>query len=65
MPTFYDDNYGTWEDMYDEDNIEFYQRTQATNVRKKCQGCGRIVRIQPQYGYCNSCADKRERGEDF
>jgi len=68
MATYYDDNFGFWEGMDGpdaEENREFYKQTQRTNVRKKCQGCGQMVRIQPQYGYCNSCADKRERGYDI
>jgi hypothetical protein len=65
MATYYDDNFGFWEDMDDPDNQEFYRRTQKTNVRKKCKGCNRIVRIQPQYAYCNSCADKIEKGMDI
>lgn len=64
MATYYDDNFGTW-DMQDEDDVHHYHRTQETNVFKKCKGCGRKVRIQPDYAYCNSCADKRERGMDF
>ena len=69
MP-YYDDNFGFWEGMdesdpdYDE-NRAFYNRVQRTNVRKKCRGCGRTVSIQPQYAYCNSCADKLERGADL
>ena len=62
---FYDDNYGHWEDMDDADMRDFYFQTQATNKLKECEGCGRQVRIQPQYAYCNACADKRERGWDF
>lgn len=69
MPIFHDDNFGVWEGMEDgpdaEENREFYKQLQKTNVRKKCQGCGNWVKIQPHYAYCNSCADKRERGEDF
>ena len=65
MASFYDDNFGAWEDMDDPDNQEFYQQVQRTNVRKKCKGCDRMVSIQPSYAYCNSCADKRERGMDF
>jgi hypothetical protein len=61
---YYDDNFGHWE-INDEDDLEHYRRTQATNVRKKCQGCGRMVSIQPQYGYCDSCATKREQGWDI
>jgi hypothetical protein len=62
---YYDDNFGVWEDMDDPDNREFYKRVQQTNVSKICRGCQRRVRIQPQYAYCNSCADKLERGGDF
>jgi hypothetical protein len=64
MPSYYDDNYGFYEIESPED-IEFYHRTQKNSVWKKCQGCGRRVKIKPEYGYCNSCADKRERGYDI
>lgn len=62
--SFYDDNFGHWNMESDED-VEFYFQVQNSNVSKECLGCGQLVRIQPQYGYCNSCADKRERGMDF
>lgn len=65
MPTYFDDNFGCWDDMDDPENVEHYKRTQQTNVRKKCQGCGRLVSIQPQYAYCNACATKREQGFDL
>lgn len=65
MTSYYDDNFGHWEDMDDPDNQDFYRQTQRRNVRKKCQGCGRMVSILPDYAYCNSCADKIERGYDF
>lgn len=64
MPSYYDDNFGHWEDMDDPDMREFYHKVQKSNVLKKCKGCGRKVRIQPQYAYCNSCATRMERGED-
>jgi Neuraminidase (sialidase) len=64
MASYYDDNFGHWEIESDED-VEFYHETQASNVEKRCEGCGRMVKIQPQYAYCNSCADKRERGEEI
>lgn len=64
MP-YYDDNFGFWEDMDDPDNIEFYERVQRESVEKKCEGCGRTVRILPQYGYCDGCATKREQGWDI
>ena len=64
MPGYYDDNYG-WYEIRDEEDIRFYHETQRQSVWKTCQGCGRKVKIKPDYGYCNSCADKIERGYDF
>jgi hypothetical protein len=63
-PSYYDDNFGHY-DIEDEDDVEFYHEMQRTSVEKRCAGCGRMVRIQPQYAYCNSCADKIERGMDL
>jgi len=63
-PTYYDDNYGHYE-IESDDDVDFYFQTQAQSVKKKCAGCNRMVRIKPEYGYCNSCADRRERGGDF
>ena len=64
MPGYYDDNYG-WYDIQDQDDIDFYHATQRASVRKKCQGCGRMVKIKPEYGYCNSCAERLECGGDL
>lgn len=64
MPSYYDDNYGFYEIDSPED-VEFYHETQRQSVRKRCQGCGRMVRIRPDYAYCNSCATKREQGFDI
>ena len=65
VPTYYDDNFGHWEDMDDPDVREYYFRVQAESVEKTCGGCGHKVRLMPGYGFCNSCADKRERGIDI
>jgi rRNA maturation endonuclease Nob1 len=64
MKSYYDDNYGHYE-IESEEDIEFYHRTQRQSILKKCSGCGRMVKIKPEYGYCNSCADKIEQGWDF
>ena len=62
MPrSYYDDNFGHY-DIEDEDDVEFYHQVQRESVLKTCDGCGRRVKLRPDYGYCNSCADKRERG---
>ena len=64
MRTYYDDNFGFW-DMRDEDDERFYREVQRRSVEKECFGCGRTVRILPEYGYCDSCATKREQGWDI
>jgi hypothetical protein len=63
--SYYDDNFGLWEDMDDPDTREYYNYVQRISVDKECNGCGRIVRILPNYGYCDSCASMRESGIDF
>jgi len=62
MPTYYDDNFGRWEDMDDPDMRRFYDQVQRESVWKTCEDCGRRVKIRPDYGCCNSCADRRESG---
>ena len=59
--SYYDDNFGHY-DIEDEGDVEFYHQVQRESVLKTCDGCGRRVKLRPDYGYCNSCADKRERG---
>lgn len=61
MPTFFDDNFGHWDDMDDPDNVDFYFQVQKESVEKECAECGRMVRLRPQYSICNSCADRIER----
>jgi hypothetical protein len=65
MAEYYDDNFGHWENMDEPENRRFYHWIQKTSVEKRCKGCDRMVKIQPQYAYCNSCAEKRERGLDL
>ena len=64
MASYYDDNYG-WYEIEGPEDVEFYHETQRRSVWKKCQGCGKKVKIKPEYGYCNSCAEKREKGFDI
>ena len=63
--TYYDDNFGHWEDMDDVDVLNYYHYVQRVSVDKECKGCGRIVRLLPNYGYCDTCADAREKGMDI
>ena len=62
--TYYDDNFGHW-DMEDPDSREFYDQVQAESVYKRCQGCGAIVRLRPDYITCNSCMDTLEQCGDL
>lgn len=62
--SYYDDNFGCYE-INSEEDIEFYHHMQRKSRRKKCQGCGRMVKISPDYAYCNSCATKMEQGGDW
>ena len=64
MTGYYDDNFG-WYEIESEEDIEFYHQMQATNVEKECQRCDKVVNIQPDYAFCNACADAIERGMDF
>lgn len=61
-PSYYDDNFGHWDDMDDPDMVAFYEQVQRESVEKTCEGCGARVRLRPTYAYCNACADARERG---
>jgi rRNA maturation endonuclease Nob1 len=64
MPGYYDDNFG-WYEIESEEDVEFYHHTQHISVEKICQGCGRKVRLKPDYAICNSCADRAERGMEY
>ena len=63
--SYYDDNFGHWDDMDDPDMKDFYRDVQRRSVVKKCVGCGRRVKILPEYDVCDSCATKREQGWDI
>ena len=38
---------------------------QKENVEKRCACCGRLVKIRPEYAYCNSCMEHLERYGDW
>jgi len=65
MMTKYDENFGFWEDTDDPEVAEFYNQVQSRSIEKACEGCGRKVRILPEYAYCNGCADDIERGVEL
>lgn len=61
--SYYDDNFGHY-DIQDEDDVEFYHQVQRESVLKKCDRCGRKVKLRPDYGTCNRCMEILERGGD-
>lgn len=61
---YYDENFGHWHSMDDEDMQEFYRQVQEESVWKECNRCGRQVKLRPDYNICNSCAEKIEQGLD-
>lgn len=65
--TYIDDNFGHWneERMEDPDAIAFYHQVQRESVWKRCQGCGCLKKLRPQYGICDSCATLVEQGVDI
>lgn len=63
MRTYVDDNFGCY-DIRDEGDLKFYHQVQRESVWKTCHGCRRRVKLRPDYGYCNSCCEKIERGWD-
>lgn len=64
MPSYYDDNYGFYE-IESQEDVDFYHRVQKDSIWKKCEKCNRRVKLRRDYGICNSCADKIEKGWDF
>jgi uncharacterized OB-fold protein len=65
MPTYFDDNFGHYNDTDDPDVVEWYHENQRRSRLKKCKRCGRKVRLLPEYAICNGCAERIERGEDW
>ena len=61
MTSYYDDNFGHWDDMDDPDMIRFYHQVQRESVWKTCRQCEQRVKLRPNYDLCNSCADFNER----
>jgi hypothetical protein len=42
----------------------FFSRAKR-EVTITCMGCKVVFKGQPEYGYCEACADKREHGMDY
>jgi len=58
-----DDNFGVYK-IEDEDDLEFYHWVQSESIWKNCGACNRSVKLRPDYGICNSCAEILEHGGD-
>ena len=61
--TYIDDNFGAYDIDSDED-IAWYHHVQSESVWKICKACNKRVKLRPDYGICNSCAEVLERGGD-
>jgi hypothetical protein len=64
MASYYDDNFGHWDDMDDPDMVDFYHQVQRESTYRECEGCGVKKKLRPGY-ICDSCATKREQGWDI
>ena len=69
MPSYYDDNFGHWDNMGEDsddpyNNKKFYFQVQRESVKKICEGCGRTVKLRPEYVICSTCADIADGGGD-
>ena len=58
-----DDNFGCRE-LETEEDVEWYHQVQSESVWKKCDRCGRRVKLRKSYGTCNNCMEMLERGLD-
>lgn len=64
-PVYADDNFGVWSDVSRDPDVEaFYFEVQRISVWKVCEVCKCRVKLMPQYGICNRCADDIENGRD-
>jgi rRNA maturation endonuclease Nob1 len=63
-PIYHDDNFGVW-NIDSDDDVAFYHQVQRESRMKTCKGCGRRVRLRPDYAICNSCAERLENGGDL
>ena len=65
MPEYYDENFGHWDGMEDEDMRDFYRQVQEESVWKTCSICGRKVKLRPDYDKCDSCCRQMESGWQY
>lgn len=63
--SYYDDNFGRWENTADAETRRFYKRVQRESTLKACSICGREVYLRPHYDKCNSCCERMERGWEY
>lgn len=59
-------DYDEPDELYDrEGNVVWSKHYEGQFVDRVCDGCNSPFRGLPSYGYCNSCADIRERGGEL
>jgi len=61
--SYEDDNFGEWEETWEEDGTkEFQRQVREESIEKKCSMCGNKVYLLPHYDKCDSCCRKLESG---
>ena len=62
-----EEEYEKFCDMGDDEVAEmaYWSSRAKREVTITCMGCKVVFKGQPEYGYCESCADKREHGMDY
>lgn len=63
--SYYDDNFGVWDNMEDPEMVKFYHQVQRESKETVCVICGRTVMLRRGYDKCNSCCDRMERGWEY
>lgn len=67
--TYFDDNYGSWNEPDCEDDIieqsKFIEWVKKDSIEKTCSLCGNKVILRKEYDKCNSCMEILERGMEW
>lgn len=68
MGHYYDEYTGGYHELESEADVEefheYMKYQKARSVEKKCEGCGRMVKLPVDYAFCGACADIIEQGGD-
>ncbi|MFC1880664.1 hypothetical protein ACFL2S_04075 [Thermodesulfobacteriota bacterium] len=54
---YYEDNYGTWQDIQDPRVVDLYEEVKSKSEFKDCIRCGKTVWLLSYRCICSSCAE--------